>query len=119
VPEGAGIKSEKAVENKKVSYTITTKETAASGGKKLTIEKPVEISISPDAEGWANLTVDEKDKSILHLNYWLNPRHEVPKGRKIITYERTSDDKGNYTDGTGVTTTLTDGTLQWLFASAK
>lgn len=43
----------------------------------------LKISLAPNSEGEANLYIDEKDKSILHVNYWLNTINIVP-ARTII-----------------------------------
>jgi hypothetical protein len=114
VPVGSEIKSEKILKSKDVTYTVTQKETVAGGPKMVTVDKEIEIDMAPNADGIANLTIDEKDKTIMHVNYWLNPRNTVPGGRKIAAIKRTSDDQGIYTDGTPVYTTLSKETIYYL-----
>jgi hypothetical protein len=39
--------------------------------------------IFPNADGKANLFLDEKDKSVLYVNYWISKRQTVPAGTII------------------------------------
>jgi len=55
------------------------------------------IKLSPDADGDANLYLDEKDKTVLYVNYWLNAKHIIPKDSKIEESTPVFDCEGNAT----------------------
>lgn len=92
---GNTVKSEYTLTNKKVTYTITHEEERKTDTA-LEIEKDISIDMYPDAAGEANITVDENDKSILHINYWLNARNTVPAGKTIVVNNMEAGCDGAY-----------------------
>lgn len=64
---------------------ITTKDVvkpAVPGPVIIGVNKTIKKAMTP-VEGKANLYIDDKDKSILFVNYFLNPTNEVPAGTDI------------------------------------
>jgi hypothetical protein len=92
------------------SITHTTK--LNNGGASITVESivapgtnPVHITADtiyniewfPDADGNATLYVDEKDKSVLYVNYGLNPKQVIHSGRTIEDFKVSHDCSGKTT----------------------
>lgn len=90
--------------------TVTDVSSLSSGGNPITLEstisspassvninadKKLEIKWYPGSNGDANLYVEEKDKTVLYVNYGLNPKHTIPKGSDIEEFEVTFDCTGN------------------------
>lgn len=48
--------------------------------------KILRVAMSPNSDGKANLYLDDKDKSVLYVNYWLNAENVVPAGTTIEEY---------------------------------
>lgn len=81
VKAGNIVKREETKTNGSATYTITKIDT-------LIVDKPYpfEKTITKEMtgfDGYANLTVDEKDKSILHVNYWLNDFNELDSNTRV------------------------------------
>lgn len=77
-------------------YIVKTEFTKKSGEKIYTftktdsLKKPTEYKIDKEIKvnlknfsGYANLSIDEKDKTKLLVNYWLNDEHILPSKTKI------------------------------------
>ena len=71
VAKGSEIKSVYTKTNKTVITTVTDTH-IADGKEKIKVEKAISIPIYPNSDGTANVRIDDKDPSILHVNYWLN-----------------------------------------------
>lgn len=79
VPRGFLVEEKRMFSNSTSSYEATR-----SGPSRINYTKIQSVTRSIGSlGGWANLTSDEKDKSIIHVNYWLNPENEVPAGHDI------------------------------------
>ncbi len=88
VPEGYTVKDEFTFTNGAHTYTCSKVTTTPENGTLI----PQDTTISLNMEGlsgWANITVDEKKKSLLHVNYYLNGYHQVKKGTIIMTTTKT------------------------------
>lgn len=85
VPAGSIIKDEtiyKSTDGKnETTHTLIT-ETKYSKESIIKTSKTIEMSIN-SFSGKANIYVDEKDKSILHVNYWLGEPITLKEGTKI------------------------------------
>ncbi|TCC91793.1 hypothetical protein EZ428_08555 [Pedobacter frigiditerrae] len=95
VKKGAEIKVETIKTVDGSIYTITRKSTPLKDTV-LLIPKKIKKDLAGDADGLANVFIDEKDKSLLHINYWLNPETIVPKGSIVQKTVQTLDCNGNY-----------------------
>ncbi|HEY5392381.1 MAG TPA: hypothetical protein VIJ57_09725, partial [Hanamia sp.] len=71
VPAGYTVKQEYTLDNSDATITATKTEVVGKGGKTYRSYKTVETTFK-NFGGWGILNSDEKDKSILHINYWLN-----------------------------------------------
>ena len=76
------IKYETLYTNGKTSIKV---ESIANPSESININsnKEIRISLSPDSDGKANLYLDDKDKSVLYVNYWLNPSNTLDSATNI------------------------------------
>jgi hypothetical protein len=81
------ITHEKKYTNEKVEIKVES--TIAPAGTPLFINanQEIRVPIFPHSEGKANFYLDDKDKSILKVNYFLNPTNTVPSGTTIREYD--------------------------------
>lgn len=70
--------------------------------------KKIKLLLSPNSDGKANLYTDDKDKSVLYVNYWLNATNIVKQGTKINECSPVFDCTGNSTMAIKNTRTLTN-----------
>lgn len=61
------------------------------------VYKNIKTDITPFG-GWANLSSDDNDKSIIHLNYWLNDKYKINQGEKVDFYYREIMGDGTFSD---------------------
>lgn len=80
-PKGYIVKKEYKKKNGDIEYTLTRTDSLTKDSVYL-VEKSITKEIKSFG-GYANITVDEKDKSILHVNYWLNPFNKVKEKIQI------------------------------------
>jgi hypothetical protein len=64
-------------------------------GLNVDANKTVKIPIFPNANGKANFYIDEKDKTTLYVNYWLNDSQTLPANTIIQEYSAKFDCNGN------------------------
>lgn len=69
------------------SYTITHIDTIDTV-QIFPFQKEIKLEIA-GFEGWANLTIDEKDKSKIHIHPWLNPENKVEAGNAVRIIKNT------------------------------
>lgn len=93
-PKGHIVKKEYTKTNGDINYTITKIDTLDTD-RSFPIEKSIKKEMT-GFDGYANITVDEKDKSLLHLNYWLNDYNPVDKKIKIKISNRKLNCVGQY-----------------------
>lgn len=55
------------------------------------------IELAPNANGTANLYLDEKDKTILYINYWLNDKQTIPRNTLVEESTAVFDCNGSAT----------------------
>lgn len=111
--KGTIVTEEVKFSNKKREFLATTVDTLVES-KVYTQTKPLELDVMP-FEGKASLYEDEKDKSILHINYWLT-HEKVSIDRKTppnyfdlkITDRSKIDCKGVRTDSIAMKRLLND-----------
>jgi hypothetical protein len=77
------IKHETKLTNGKTEITIESVVNSAGVPIIVNANKELKIPFSPNSDGKASIYVDDKDKSILYVNYWLNKRNEVAPGTTI------------------------------------
>ncbi len=94
IPAGHIVKKEYTKKNGDVTYTITKIDTLISIGV-YKVDKTITKELTA-MDGSANIIVDEKDKSILHVNYWLNDFPELDGNTRIKTRTKKLDCNGNY-----------------------
>jgi hypothetical protein len=69
--------------NDKTEITVESIVIGAKDSVKVNANKPLRIPLSPDSQGKANFYVDDKDKSVLYINYFLNSKKILNKGTVI------------------------------------
>lgn len=99
IKKGTEIKEETIKIIGPTTYTYTNK-TIPKTDTILLLPKKIKRDLTGDADGRANVYVDEKDKSLLHINYWLNAEHKIPKDTKIRQTLRTLKCKDVYEEKT-------------------
>lgn len=91
VPAGYTVKQQYNLENDAITASKT--EVIGKGGKHYVSYKTLQTTFT-NLGGWAVLKPDEKDKSILHVNYWLNHPNNVSNALiKVSTRNIASDGK--------------------------
>lgn len=94
IPAGHVVKKEYTKKNGEVTYTVTKTDTLQTPGV-YKVEKTITKELT-DMDGYANITGDEKDKSILHVNYWLNDFSELNSNTRVKVRTKKLDCKGDY-----------------------
>lgn len=82
IPAGYEVKDEFKFKNGEHDYTATII-TPSAGVPTTTLEEKTISVAMPDLFGDANITVDEKDKTALSINFYLNPINTIPAGTQI------------------------------------
>lgn len=85
-PAGAVVKSVMTKTKGDTTYTVTGEEKLVKE-KAFPVDKTIKLEMT-GMEGKASLSADEKDKSVLLINYWLNPEVTIPAGKHIRIIER-------------------------------
>lgn len=70
--------------NNKSEIVIEHEQNPAAGTLTINADKELRTPIYPDARGMCNLYVDDKDKSVLYVNYGLAKKHVLPSGAFVI-----------------------------------
>src|SRR5690606_8169874 len=70
-------------------------DTVTTSGDSLLFDKKAPIKF-PSLPGRAKLTVDDEDKSLIHINYWLNPENTIKAKTKFRIIKREPDCAGNF-----------------------
>ncbi|MFD0763309.1 hypothetical protein ACFQZI_00495 [Mucilaginibacter lutimaris] len=92
---GTQIKFETKLTNGKTDITIKDKVTPTAGNAiMIKANKVLKILMSPNSEGKAELYTDDKDKTVLYVNYWLNGTNTVLAGQTIERYQPEYDCNG-------------------------
>jgi len=86
-PAGSVVKSEMTKISGDVTHTVTS-EVKLIEEKAFPVDKTIKLELT-GMEGKASLSADEKDKSTLVINYWLNPKITIPAGKHIKIVDRT------------------------------
>jgi hypothetical protein len=81
IKAGNIVKKEETKTNGTSTFTITKIDTLTNN-KAYPFEKTITKEMT-DFDGFANLSTDEKDKSILHVNYWLNGLNKLKSNDKV------------------------------------
>lgn len=100
VPAGSVIKKEtiyKSADGQGETTNTVITETKYPNETTIKTSKTIEIPIN-SFNGKANVYVDEKDKSILHVNYWLGQPITIKKGTNIQIIKRKIDCNKNVTE---------------------
>lgn len=71
---GTILSTEGEYEEKGVKYSFIKKDTLSS--EKKVVKKSKKTILFKEAKGYATLMVDEKDKSKIHINYWLGNKYD-------------------------------------------
>jgi hypothetical protein len=96
VRAGRIVKQEETKTNGSVTYTITKFDTLTSD-RPFPFEKTITKELK-GFDGYANISVDEKDKSVLHVNYWLNDFNDLDAGTRIRVRNRELNCNKSYTE---------------------
>lgn len=88
VAKGSEVESQYTKVGGGQTYTIKRTQIAPENYSIL-VDTTILVSMSPNAEGWANIRKDDKDPTTLHINYWLNPINVVRKGAELELTTRT------------------------------
>lgn len=74
--------------------TVIEEKTISKNKDTITVDKEIKVKVNSIKEGKANIYVDEKDNSIIHVNYWLNPTKTLLKDTNIEYISRSYDCDG-------------------------
>lgn len=85
---------------------IDTVVTKGNSPNKILINKELDIDIFPNSSGKANLYLKDTDKSILHVNYWLNNSYTVKSNTKVQEFTTVYDCNKNVSYKSGPIITL-------------
>lgn len=79
--------------------------------------KVLRIKLFPNSDGDANLYLDEKDKTVLYVNYWLNPKNIIQSEKYIEFWNAVFDCTGaaTLTLSQGSGHTLKEDTIAYLY----
>lgn len=80
---GTTITYETKLVNDKTNITVEDVVNPGGGAILINANKVIKIPLTGNSDGVANLYLDDKDKSVLYVNYWLNRRTTVPAGTSI------------------------------------
>lgn len=94
IKKGSIVVSEQKKKNGDFDVTITKTDTLKNDTD-LPFDKEVKIKFK-SLPGLANITVNEKDNSILQVNYWLNKKKTIKKGTSIKVINRKLNCDGKY-----------------------
>lgn len=89
------------------TFTVTS----ASSPATITEDKTFEIDLK-DLTGRANLVVDEDDKSMIHVNFWLNPTNKLKRGTKVNIISRSINCAKQLYSSASTYTLINDTTLR-------
>ncbi|HAO06642.1 MAG TPA: hypothetical protein DCQ50_06535 [Chryseobacterium sp.] len=106
INKGATIKKTTTFKNTSTdneeTYSIS-EEKKVSDNEEIKVDKLITSKLE-SFKGKANLYIDEKDKSIIHINYWLNNFYELKSGTKINIIERKLGCDEKYSETSKITT---------------
>ncbi len=93
VPQGAKLKTVSEIKTKDendlvVINTVTSEIVVGDTTTIIQGNKEIDFDLYPHSGGWANLAIDERDPSIMHVNYLLNHKNTIAKGRKYHIYDK-------------------------------
>lgn len=86
------VKEEYKLKGKSSEFTVTKVDTLKQP-KTYNVLKTVKIDLK-SFPGWANIRIDDKDSSIIHLDYWLNTKQHLEEGTKIVIHKKKLECKG-------------------------
>ncbi|GGD26354.1 hypothetical protein [Flavobacterium orientale] len=82
------------VDGKTTTKTIIKEDVISTDGETTDVDKEIKVKVKSIKDGKANIYVDEKDNSIIHVNYWLNPTNKLLKNTEIEYIIRSYDCEG-------------------------
>lgn len=94
IKKGSIVVSELKKKNGDFDVTITKRDSLIQD-QDLPFDKEVKVKFK-SLPGDANLVIDEKDNSILHVNYWLSKREVIKAGTSIRMIKKKPDCEGKY-----------------------
>ncbi|PJJ07600.1 hypothetical protein CLU83_0786 [Flavobacterium sp. 1] len=101
------------VDGKSTTKTIISEEVITENTTTL-VDKEVTIKVNSIENAKANIYVDEKDNSIIHVNYWLNPTNTILKDTNIKFITNTYNCDGTTTRNVPKTITKLDSDKKYM-----
>lgn len=101
------ITHEKKYTNGKIEIKVESTNSPVGTPIYINANQEIKVPIFPNSDGKANFFLDDKDKSVLRVNYFLNPTNTIPSGTTIKEYDPVFSCAGAVTMNLRATRTLT------------